>query len=138
MSENRKLLIICGISLASLIVIAIGLGGLAAFEELSSNNSLKEIFSYALGTFIPTIIIGIIPAIFYGPPLYVYLMRKKLDKWYFVIVIGILPGFLLMLLDNIIGVYAIFCGGIAALLTHLLWSWFGSNKTFSRTRDRAD
>jgi flagellar biosynthesis protein FliQ len=134
MSENRKLLMVCAIAFVALLLVAIVFGVIVAIESAVQQNSFRGLVSSAMDAFLPTMIIGTLPAIFYGAPAYVLLLRKKWARWYWVLVVGVLPGILGLPLDKLIAPYGIVCGGVVALLTHYAWLRVSSNKALQPTR----
>jgi hypothetical protein len=114
MSALRQWLLVGLAALVALLLVA----GVMAGVTTSSVLGPTYIFGY-------TMMIGVLPALLIGVPAYVFLLRKGQARWYYVLALGVIPGMLLLLMGDELGLLAVVCGGIVALITHLVCRLFG-------------
>lgn len=69
--------------------------------------------------FTSTLLIGAVPAIALGGPLYFLLLRQGEPRWFYVVLIGVMPGLAFLPFDHLLGTMAVLCGLLVASLTHL-------------------
>ena len=119
MSAIRQLLVVGAAAFVSLLLVAGVMAGVAAVDSATNSNSLLSPSSAATVIFGYTMIIGTLPALLVGAPAYVVLMRKGQARWYYVLALGVTPGLIVLLMDANLGFWAIVCGGVISLMTHL-------------------
>jgi hypothetical protein len=67
-----------------------------------------------------TAIIGVLPAVLYGAPIYALLAHTGRVSWAAVVVLGIVPGALALPFEAGLGGWALGCGLVVASITHVL------------------
>jgi hypothetical protein len=72
---------------------------------------------------------GLVPILIFGAPTYAWLMQRKWATWWSALLVGFLPGTIILPLDLSIAVYALVSGGVISLLTHLVIGR-GANNSF--------
>ena len=132
----RQLLFVEISGLLSLLIVAGGMSLYGAADSaryadslLSPAESSKLLFGY-------TLIIGFLPVVFIGAPGYVLLLRKRLARWPYALSLGALPGLLVLAFEPSLGFWAITCGAVVALLTHVMCRHLGPNSSFKPTPPR--
>ena len=80
--------------------------------------------------FTSTLLIGVVPAIALGGPLYFLLLKHREARWLYVIMLGVSPGLVFLPFDFLLGTLAIVCGLLVASLTHLGCRRLGPSPSF--------
>ena len=130
MSLLRQLLVVAATAFAALLLVAGAMATVAAVDSATNSNALLSSKSAATVTFGYTVILGILPALLFGAPGYVLLLRKGLARWYYALALGALPGAIALPFDSNLGFWAIACGSVVALATHLVCRRLGPNNSF--------
>lgn len=77
-----------------------------------------------------TLFFGAIPTIVIGAPIYFALLIHSNPRWLYVILIGIVPGVVMLPFDGFLGIFAAICGCFVASLTHVICRRLGRNSSF--------
>ena len=128
----RQLLLVEAAALAALLAVSGVMATFGAVYSLFNANSLLSSTASAQLGFSYTAILGLLPALLIGAPSYVALLCHNLARWPYVLLLGILPGLVMLLIELSLGLWAIICGATVALLTHLMCRRLGSNNSFKR------
>lgn len=106
------------------VVVVSLIGGMYSFVDtafaqdslLSPLASLKLVFLYA-------VTLGLPVALVIGAPIYALLSYKNVAWWPTVLLVGALPGFVVLYTtkDSGLGAWYVVCGIAVAFLTHLMW-----------------
>src|SRR5258706_7299870 len=107
-------LVVCAVAVA---VVAFGDSVRIGDTSLASVSVAARIGVNGFGY---TVIIGALPVILYGAPIYALLANAGRANWTTVILLGVVPGVFVLPFDVWPGVWAIGCGVIVASITHLL------------------
>jgi len=67
-----------------------------------------------------TFVVGVLPVILFGAPVYALLQAKGRLSWTLVVLLGLAPGVALWFAERTLGAWFIGCGVAVACLTHLL------------------
>ena len=114
----RRLLKIEAVVLTALVALACALATVSAILAAVADNAILGVGGSALIVFGYTCLIGGIPAIFFGAPMYAALLHFGKASWLSVLALGVTPGVLLLVIAIELGVWAIGCGAFIALATH--------------------
>ena len=126
----RQLLLVEVANLTALLIVAGAMAAYGAADSSFNANSLLSPTASAQIGFGYTTILGLLPALLIGAPSYVALLQHNLARWPYVLILGVLPGLVMILIELSLGLWAIICGAAVALLTHLICSWLSSNNPF--------
>ena len=80
--------------------------------------SAGEKTSQSVFLFLAFFYFGLFPVLIYGVPAYVFLMHRGWARWWSSVLVGLLPGVILLPLDLSFAGYALAAGSVVALLTH--------------------
>ncbi len=133
MSKLRHFALVEGIVLLSLIVTAGAMAAFGAAQSLSYEDSLLSPTESAWVLFGYTAVLGFLPALLLGGPAYFVLLRIGEDRWFYVLLAGVLPGIGAVPFEASLASWVIVCGGSVALITHGLHQWLGPNNSLKRT-----
>lgn len=138
MSFVGQLVAVEAAALAALLVVSAAMAGYAYVVAMSHNgNMMLSPISGAEITFAYTAILGLAPALLFGAPGYVVLLRRNLTRWPYVLLLGAAPGLIALALtvanptpsvDISLGLSATVCGAAVASLTHLMYRRLIQNK----------
>jgi hypothetical protein len=126
----RQLLLVEAATLVALLVVAAAMAAYGAADSSLNGNSLLGPAASAQVVFGYTAIFGVLPALLIGAPGYVTLLRHNLASWPYVLLLGVLPGLVVLPVELSLGFWAIICGASVALLTHLMCRGLGPNISF--------
>lgn len=126
----RQLLIVEASALAALLVVAGVMAAYGAAQSALYSNAVLDPAASAQVSFGYAAIIGLLPVLLIGAPGYVGLLRYNLARWPYVLLLGVLPGILVLPLEPSLGFFAILCGAAVSLLTHLLCRRLRPNQSF--------
>ena len=129
----RQLLLVEAAALAALFAVAGAMAAYGAADSSFNANSLLSPAASAQIGFSYTAILGLLPALLIGAPCYVALLQHNLARWPYALLLGILPGLVMLLIELSMGFWAIICGATVALLTHLMCRRLGSKIPFKQT-----
>ncbi|MEO7862491.1 MAG: hypothetical protein ABIU05_19065 [Nitrospirales bacterium] len=115
-------------ALTSLLIVSAVMGVYAANIEGNWNSAQ---FAFAL-----TFIFGTIPALVFGAPIYLLLLRGCMARWPYVLLLGVIPGSLALFFETSIGLLSIISGTLSSALTHLLCYRLWRNTSFEPKRLR--
>jgi hypothetical protein len=115
-------------ALVALLICAAGVaayGGLDTVRAAQSSRMVpsKPLFSPTEAAWIGfayTVMIGFLPALIYGAPVYAFVSLKRRASWLVVIGMGLLPGILMLPFDCVLATWALVCGVFVATMTHAL------------------
>ncbi len=119
MSIFKQFIVIELIAILSLLFAATGMAAYGAIDSISHDNSLINPAGSAWLVFAYTVVIGAVPVIFFGAPIYSMLLRRGIATWLNVFFLGVTPGVLLLFVDVSLGFWGILCGTVVASITHL-------------------
>jgi len=114
MSVFRQFLVVIAAVVVALTLVA---GVLASIAVISPDHGTAFLNPQLI--FNATIFFGAPLVLLLGAPAYFVLLRKGQARWYYVLTLGVIPGLVLLLMDTMLGVFAVVCGGIVSLVTHL-------------------
>lgn len=120
MSALKSFLRIELVALAALLLAAGGMALIGVVDARSNPGSLFGPGDMAQLMFGFTLMLGLLPALVFGGPLYWWLQRKGKASWASAALLGLLPGALALFHDPGLGGYAMGCGLFVALATHAL------------------
>lgn len=108
-------------AIVSLFVAGAALALYAFFLGLFYSNSIPPLDSAVL-TLIYTVMLGFIPVVLFGVPVYLALKKYGKDSWVYVILLGLFPGVAAFLakIPVDISLCSLVSGVIVSLVTHLL------------------
>jgi hypothetical protein len=95
------------------------LGLYSFFTESAQLAHIPELFGLGLFITLVAIFLGIIPTFLYGAPLYALLSKYGWANWLTVIVMGVIPGAIVLLQEPKIGGLLLMFGPCVAVSTHL-------------------
>lgn len=121
----RQLLLVEAAALAALLVVAGAMAAYGAADSSFNANSLLSPTASAQIAFGYTVILGLLPALLIGAPSYVALLQHNLARWPYVLLLGILPGLVVLIIEITLGFWIIVCGATVALITHFIYHQFG-------------
>ena len=130
MNQLRQLLVVGATAFAALLLVAGLMAATAAVDSAAHSNALLSPVSAAAVTFSYTLILGALPVLLVGAPGYTFLLSKGHARWYWAVGLGVLPGLAALPLDSNLGFWAIACGAIVALVTHVVCRRLGPNNSF--------
>ena len=130
MSSFRQFIFVELVSIAALLLVATGMAAYGAVDSMSHDNSLIDPRGSAWLGFAYTVMIGAVPVIFLGAPIYLALLRRGSANWFNVLILGITPGLLLLFVAGGLGLWAMLCGVVVASVTHLACRRLGPNNSF--------
>lgn len=119
MTVFRHLIVVELVSVASLLLVAGAVAAYGATDSASHSNSLIDPGSSARIVFVYTALIGIVPVIFVGAPIYLLLLRRGAASWLNLLMLGVTPGIILLFVAGGLGFWAILCSAVVASLVHL-------------------
>ncbi len=108
---------------AALVALVIGATLLAVFSALQARLAPDPAINAAGSagiTFVYFIVLGLIPALAFGAPIYAWLWRHGKATWISSLLVGLIPGLALAAFESELGMTAMICGAFVALLTHKL------------------
>ncbi len=76
-----------------------------------------------------TLVIGCVPVMVFGAPLYAWLLSIGKASWVAALAIGLVPGLVLFLVASDLALWSMACGVLVALATHAICG-LGSNNSF--------
>ena len=130
MSSLRQFIVVELVSIATLLLVASGMAAYGAIEAMLHDNAMIDPRGSAWLVFAYTAMIGAVPVIFLGAPIYLALLRRGSANWFNVLILGITPGLLLLLVAGGLGLWAMLCGAVVASVTHLACRRLGPNNSF--------
>ena len=130
MSALRQFIVVELVAIAALLLVAAGMAAYGAIDSISHDNSLIDPRGSAWVGFGYTAIIGAVPVIFLGAPIYLARLRRGSANWINVLILGITPGLLLLFVAGDLGFWAMLCGTAVAFITHLACRRLGPNNSF--------
>ena len=130
MSILRQLLIVEAVALAALLAVAASMSAYGAIDSLRHANSLLDPAASAKILFGYTAILGAVPVILVGAPGYLALLRNNLARWPYAWGLGAFPGLVILPLEPSLGFWAVICGSVVALITHIGCHRLGPNNSF--------
>ena len=130
MTVFRQLIVVELVSVASLLLVAAAMAAYGAIDSASHANSLIDPAGSAWIAFGYATIIGAIPVILIGAPIYLLLLRRGAANWLNVMMLGVIPGVILLFVAGGLGFWAILCGAAIASLVHMGCRKLGPNNSF--------
>ena len=127
----RRLTITEFFAVTALVVVGSALSGLSALIASLAESSALSVVDSAKIVFTTVFLIGSLPVILFGAPLYTLLLYFNKVTWTAVLAIGATPGLCLLLFEIEIGLYSLVCGLLVATITHAL-SRLYSNKSLNQ------
>jgi carbon starvation protein CstA len=118
----RTFLAIQVIALAALCIFSSILAAASVANSLLNPNAILNPGFAAWVTFGYSFLVGVVPVVLFGAPMYWVLSIKKLDRWYAVGGVGIFPSLAFLLVDKNLAFWALIAGGSVALATHLAFN----------------
>jgi hypothetical protein len=137
MSALRQFIVVELVAIAALLLVASGMAAYGAIDSISHHNSLIDPRSSAWLGFGYTLMIGAVPVIFLGAPIYLGLLRRGSANWTNVLILGVMPGLLLLFVAGGIGLWAMLCGMVVAFITHLACRRLRPNNSFKPETPRS-
>ena len=131
MSFTRKLIFVELAALAALIIVSAAMAVYGTIDSMLHTRPILDPASSARIGFGYTAIVGAVPALLFGGPIYVGLLCRNFARWPYVLLLGTAPGVLALAFDTSLGFFAIICGASVASLTHLMCSQLGLNKSLN-------
>ena len=113
------------VTLGWLAVCAIAFASFAYFSD--SKLSAEDGFNQALWLCALFFAVGFLPVLLYGAPAYTWLNQNGRARWWSALLVGMLPGVVILPLEPSIGAYALAAGGTVSLLTHLVIARWANN-----------
>jgi hypothetical protein len=123
-------------ALAALFAVSAAMAAYGAIDSTLHTNSLLGPASSAQTVFGYTAILGLVPALLFGAPSHLILVRRNLARWPYILLLGAAPGLLALKFDITLGFFAIICGVSVAVLTHFVCRRLGPNNSFKPTPHR--
>ena len=120
MSAVKRFLLVELVSIVTLVMVAGAVAAFGAIDSVSHANSLISPGGSAWIGFGYTAIIGLLPVVIVGAPIYFMLVRRNMANWLNVVILGAAPGVLLLFISLALGVWAIACGVVVASVTHVV------------------
>ncbi|WP_460457169.1 hypothetical protein [Arenimonas alkanexedens] len=133
MTILRQLMIVEASALLALLAVAGAMAAYGAADSVLHSNAILDPAASAKLGFGYTAIIGLLPAVLYGAPGYVGLLRHNRARWPYVLMLGVLPGVLLLPFELSLGFFAVLCGAAVSLVTHFLCRRLRPNQSFKPT-----
>ena len=130
MSAIKQFIVVELVAIAALLLVATGMAAYGAIDSISHDNSLIDPRDSAWLGFGYTAIIGAVPVIFLGAPIYLALLRRGSANWIYVLILGVTPGLLLLFVVGGLGFWAMLCGTAVAFITHLACRRLDPNNSF--------
>ena len=119
-------------ALAALVAVASLVAGFSAVQAWLAPSAVLGIAGSAAVVFGYILIIGSIPALAFGAPVYAFLWHRGKASWAKALILGLLPGFALLFVATDLGLWSLACGAIVAAATHAVCG-AGSNNSFKPT-----
>jgi hypothetical protein len=66
------------------------------------------------------VVIGLLPVVLFGAPIYTWLKTRSRVSWLNVLGLGVLPGIVVFPLEKELSIWVILCGCLVAISTHAL------------------
>jgi len=107
------------VAVSALLLVALTSATIWAVQTSNSPNDSFSPLGAAIAMFSYTLMIGCLPVVAFGAPLYALLLKNGKATWYAALTIGVAPGLLLLLVAQDIGLWSIGCGAAVALITHI-------------------
>jgi hypothetical protein len=136
MTIIRQLIGVEFAALAALLAVSAAMAVYGAVDSTIHTSSLLGPSSAAQTVFGYTTILGFVPALLFGAPGYLILVRRNLARWPYILLLGAAPGLLALAFDTTLGFFAIICGVSVAFLTHFVCRRLGPNNSFKPTPHR--
>ena len=89
---------------------------------LNPKNSAILVFQYTLA-------LGFFVVLLFGAPIYAYLSFRRWINWRWVLILGILPGVLLLFVDMHFGRFGVVCGLVVASVSHYVCAKYHESLT---------
>lgn len=105
-------------ALVALVAIAILVAAFSALQTWLAPSAVLGIAGSAAIVFGYILIIGSIPALVFGAPVYTLLWQRGKVSWAIALAIGLLPGLALLFVAKDLGAWSLACGAVVALATH--------------------
>jgi hypothetical protein len=117
------------ISLFWLVICAVVFAIAVAVAFPNDDAPISDRINQALFLFLLFFAFGFLPVLFYGVPVYLYLLRHGWAKWWSALLVGMLPGVAALPMELSLGSYALAAGSAVSLLTHATIAR-GANNSF--------
>jgi hypothetical protein len=119
------------IALVGLLILSVLLAVYSAVEVYLNPPNVLTPYETATAVFVYSLTIGGVAVIVFGAPIYTILQLRNKASWIFVLLLGVVPGLAILAFDITIGAYALFCGMVVAITTHIFYK--GTLKTDNET-----
>ena len=106
------------VAIAALLSVAVVLAIFSLVQASIAANPILGIAGSAKVVFTYICLIGGIPVIAFGAPMYAALHYFGKASWLSTLVIGVAPGVIFLLVERDLGLWAMSCGAVIALATH--------------------
>jgi hypothetical protein len=124
---QQYLLVLRG-SFVGILLAALSVSVILTLKNISSATTFNQVFEkdsliWAEISFLYTLELGALATFFYGAHIYLWLVNRNRNNWCSSLLLGVVPGIMLMLLTGEFSIYTGFfiaCGAIVALTTHWL------------------
>lgn len=95
------------LSILALLIYAIGLTAVILGDELLRRSEILEALEFAFIGIVVTMWFGVLPVIAYGAPIYAAFIVSEKFRWYWMLLISVVPGVALIFLEWEIGLMGI-------------------------------
>ncbi|WP_166213184.1 hypothetical protein [Cognatiluteimonas telluris] len=116
-------------AIAALLIVAVAFALLSAFRSSATSGDAFSPGGAAMAVFGYTLVIGCVPVMVFGAPLYAWLLSIGKASWVAALAIGLVPGLVLFLVASDLALWSMACGVLVALATHAICG-LGSNNSF--------
>ena len=106
-------------TVAALLTCAILMAVVAAIGEVVDSSPPFNPAEAAWDLFVLTLMLGAVPALLYGAPVYALAVHKRWISWPLVLLVGVTPGVLIVFWERGIGLFFLVCGACVAAATHV-------------------
>ena len=107
--------------LFALFMCALAVAIFSAAQTSYSPSSMFSPFESGRTVFLSTLLIGLLPALAFGAPIYFVLMHYRKANWATVLLAGSLPGLFILFFSPELGLICLFAGVVIAAITHSVW-----------------
>jgi hypothetical protein len=136
MKFSRQLAKVELVAFGALVAAAFALASFAGIQTSLHPSPMFNIIDSVRVVFLYTLVIGCIPVLAFGAPLYATLLYRGRASWSAAFVIGAVPGVILLFFTISLGLWSLACGVAVALATHAVCAP-GSNHSSKRTCEKA-
>ncbi len=107
--------------LFALLICAFSVAIFSAAQASYSPTSMFSPIESGKMVFLSTLLIGILPALAFGAPIYFALTHYRKANWATVLIAGSLPGLFILFFSTELGLICLAAGVVIAAITHSVW-----------------